>query len=243
MPAVAAAPPEPSSSGLSAMSASVVSEQRRDRRCVLQRRAGDLGRVDDAGLDQVDVLARGGVEADGQAFEPATPSRPRRRPSRPAFSAICVSGRLDGDLARCDAPVASSPLEASVVERLAAALQQGARRRRRRCPPRRPRWRRVSGVFDAVLLLLQLDLGRGADLDDGNAAGQLGQALLELLAVVVGVGVVDLGAGSGSTRPSICVVVAGAVDDRGVVLGRRRRFGAAEQVEAGVLELQADLLA
>src|SRR5258706_102737 len=48
-------------------------------------------------------------------------------------------------------------------------------------------------VLDAVLLLLQLDLGGGADLDDGHAAGQLGQPLLELLAVVVGVGVLDLG--------------------------------------------------
>jgi hypothetical protein len=45
-----------------------------------------------------------------------------------------------------------------------------------------------------VLLLLELDLGRGADLEDGNAAGQLGEALGKLLAVVVGVGVLDLGA-------------------------------------------------
>ena len=40
-------------------------------------------------------------------------------------------------------------------------------------------------VLDAVLLLLELDLGGRADLDDGDAAGELGQALLELLAVVV----------------------------------------------------------
>src|SRR3954465_14911687 len=38
-------------------------EERRDGGGVLQRRAGDLGRVDDAGLDQVHVLAGGGVEA------------------------------------------------------------------------------------------------------------------------------------------------------------------------------------
>ena len=49
-----------------------------------------------------------------------------------------------------------------------------------------------DGVLDAVLLLLELDLGGGADLEDGDATGQLGEALLELLAVVVGVGVVDL---------------------------------------------------
>jgi hypothetical protein len=52
----------------------------------------------------------------------------------------------------------------------------------------------VQGVFDAGLLLLHLDLGGGADLDQRHTAGQLGQALLQLLAVVVGGGLLDLGA-------------------------------------------------
>jgi hypothetical protein len=52
----------------------------------------------------------------------------------------------------------------------------------------------VQRVLDAGLLLLHLDLGGGADLDDGHAAGELGQALLELLAVVVAGGVLDLDA-------------------------------------------------
>ena len=52
----------------------------------------------------------------------------------------------------------------------------------------------VERVLDAGLLLLHLGLGRGADVDDGDAAGELGQALLELLAVVVGGGLVDLAA-------------------------------------------------
>ena len=51
---------------------------------------------------------------------------------------------------------------------------------------------RVQRVLDAGLLLLHLGLGRGADLDDGDAADELGEALLELLAVVVGGGVLDL---------------------------------------------------
>src|SRR5689334_891015 len=38
-------------------------EQTRDRGRVLQGRAGDLGRVDDPGGDQVDVLTGGGVES------------------------------------------------------------------------------------------------------------------------------------------------------------------------------------
>ena len=52
---------------------------------------------------------------------------------------------------------------------------------------------RRERVLDAVLLLLELDLGRGADLDDGDATGQLRQPLLELLLVVVRGRVLDLG--------------------------------------------------
>src|SRR5262249_24774678 len=51
---------------------------------------------------------------------------------------------------------------------------------------------RVEGILDASLLLLHLGLGRGADVDHSNAAHQLGQALLELLPVVVAGGVIDL---------------------------------------------------
>ena len=50
----------------------------------------------------------------------------------------------------------------------------------------------VQGVLDAGLLLLHRDFGRGADVDLGHAAGELGEALLELLAVVVAGGGVDL---------------------------------------------------
>ena len=51
---------------------------------------------------------------------------------------------------------------------------------------------RRERILDAVLLLLELDLGGRADLDDGDATGQLGEALLELLPVVVRGGVLDL---------------------------------------------------
>ena len=51
---------------------------------------------------------------------------------------------------------------------------------------------RVERVLDAGLLLLHLGLGRRADLDHRDAADELRQALLELLAVVVAGGVLDL---------------------------------------------------
>src|SRR3712207_7110107 len=48
--------------------------------------------------------------------------------------------------------------------------------------------------------LLQLGLGRRPDLDHGDAAGQLSQPLLQLLAVEVGGRGLDLGADRKSTR-------------------------------------------
>ena len=84
-----------------------------------------------------------------------------------------------------------------------------------------------EGVLDAVLLLLHLDLGGRADVDDGDAAGELGQALLELLAVVVGGGVLDLGLDLGDAVLDV-LLLAGAVDDGGVVLVDLDGLGGAE---------------
>ena len=100
--------------------------------------------------------------------------------------------------------------------------------------------RRGDGVLDAVLLLLELDLGVRADLDDADAAGELGEPLVELLAVPVAVGVLDLGAdlrdavGDGG-------VVATALDDRRVVLGDDDATRGAEDLEADLVELEPDL--
>src|SRR5205823_11169734 len=76
---------------------------------------------------------------------------------------------------------------------------------------------RLQRILDAVLLLLHLRLGRSAHLDDRDATRELGQALLQLLAVEVRVGVFDLGfdlADAALDRRRI----ARAVHDRGRVL-------------------------
>jgi hypothetical protein len=93
---------------------------------------------------------------------------------------------------------------------------------------------------DAVLLLLELHLGGGADLEDGHATRQLGQALLQLLPVVVGVGVVDLVLDLVDATVDL-VLGALALDDGGLVLGDDDLAGLAQQVEGRVLELEADL--
>jgi hypothetical protein len=51
--------------------------------------------------------------------------------------------------------------------------------------------RGVQRIFNAGFLLLHLHLGRGADMNDGDATGQFRQALLQLLAIVVRGGLVD----------------------------------------------------
>src|SRR5207237_2674005 len=96
------------------------------------------------------------------------------------------------------------------------------------------RLRVANGVLDAVLALLQLDLGGRADLDDRNAAGQLGQALLQLLTVVVGVAVLDLLADLVDATLDL-VGVARTLADGRLVLRRGELARLALQGEVGVL--------
>ena len=98
----------------------------------------------------------------------------------------------------------------------------------------------VQRVVDAVLALLDFDLGRAADLDDGNAAGKLGQTLLQLLPVVVRGGLLDLRLDLGAAALDVGLL-AGTVDDRGVLLVDADALGAAQHVERHVLELDAEV--
>ena len=94
-------------------------------------------------------------------------------------------------------------------------------------------------VFELGLLFLELDLGRGADLDHGHTAGQLGHAFLQLLAVEVRRRDVDLGLDF--LDPVLDRLVrAGALDDGGVVLGGDHAPGAAEVGDLGLLERAAE---
>ena len=98
----------------------------------------------------------------------------------------------------------------------------------------------VKGVVDAVLLLLHLDFGRAADADHRDAAGELGETLLQLLLVVVRGGLLDLRLDLLDARLDVRLL-AGAVDDGGVLLLDAHPLGAAEHVERDVLELDAEI--
>jgi hypothetical protein len=98
----------------------------------------------------------------------------------------------------------------------------------------------VQGVFDAGFLFLHLGFGGSTDVDDGDAAGELGEALLELLTVVIAGGfvdlVLDLGHASGDG-----VAAAFAFDDDGVFLADGDALGTAEVGELDVLKLDAEV--
>src|SRR3954454_11183554 len=208
-----------------------------DRRRVLERGAGHHGGVDDARGDQVHVLAGGRVEAvaglaaadvvdDDRALEARVLGDlterllERAEDDAGARALVVVLDRVDVDGGRRLEQRDTAARHDALLEGRAGGLQR---------------------VLDAVLLLLHLRLGGRADLHDGDAAGELGEALLELLAVEVGVRVLDL-------RLDLVdaaldgVRVAGAVDDRGGVLRHDDAAGAAELRDLRVLELEAHLL-
>src|SRR5690606_14677603 len=213
-------------------------EQTGDRRGVLQRGAGDLGRIDDAGLHEVLVLAGGDVVAVGGLA--ADDLLDDDRSLDAGVGAELLEGGLDGathDLGtelfvaferRDDGGNGLAGAEEGDAAAGDYAFLDG-------------RTGRVEGVFDALLLFLHLGFGRSADVDDGHAAGELGKALLELLAVVVGGGLVDLTtdllhAGLDVGR------LAGALDDGGVFLVNGDVLGAAEVGDLHVLKLDAEVL-
>src|SRR6185369_3855490 len=197
----------------------------------------DLGRIQDAKLDHVAVLAGLRVVAvvalacgdlvqhDARLFAGIRDDFTQRR-----------FHRALGDQ---DAVVLVFVVALELLDRFERTDQGNAAARDHAFLDRRTRG--VQGVFDARLLFLHLDFGRGANLDDRNAAGQLGHALLQLLAVVVRARFLDLRLDLLDARFDV-LALAGAVDDRAVLLGDLDLLRAAEILDRRLLERQADFL-
>src|SRR5699024_4308240 len=100
---------------------------------------------------------------------------------------------------------------------------------------------RRDGVLQAVLLLLDLDLGGGTDPPDGGAAGAPGQTLLELLPVPVGDAGLDLVADVTDAVLDLGLLT-GSVHDGGAVLGEGDTARTAQDLDRGVLQGQPNLL-
>ena len=190
-----------------------------DGRGVLQCGTGNLGRIEHAHFDHVAVGAVGGVEAEvaGTLDDLFTTTDG----SSPALATISRSGC---SMARRTILMPASwswlsPLRVPTRQRGRAAAQ---RRRRGRCLlQRRHGWR--AARLRRGPSFLHFDFGGGTDLDDGHAAGQLGNALLQLFAVVVAGGFLDLHADlldAGFDG----LLVAGTIDEGGVFLADSTRL-------------------
>src|SRR4030088_527445 len=150
-------------------------EQRRDGGGVLQRGAGDLGGVRHAGGEQVLVDTRGGVQAVTQ-----------RQALDLLHHDAALKAGVDGDLLERSLDRDANDvrtgglvtLELQARERSLGSLKQSDATTGDKAPLNTGLGV-AHGVFDAVLALFKLHLGGGASLDNGNAAGQLRQPLLE----------------------------------------------------------------
>src|SRR6266702_4187631 len=98
---------------------------------------------------------------------------------------------------------------------------------------------RVQRVLDAGLSFLHLDFGRGADLDDRNAAGELGYPLLQLFLVVIAGGFLDLGADALDPRLDR-LGIAGTVDKGRLFLVHFDTLRRTEVLQRRLLQGQAD---
>src|SRR5262249_26566970 len=102
------------------------------------------------------------------------------------------------------------------------------------------RSRRVHGVLDAVLAFLHLDLTGPADPDHRHPSCEFGKPLLQLLAVVVGGGLIDLRLDLADTALDLGLL-ARTLDDGGVLLLDHHLFGTTEHIDLHVLKLDAEV--
>ncbi len=108
-------------------------------------------------------------------------------------------------------------------------------------PLRERRPRSVQSVFEERLPLLHLGFGGGPNLDLRDAARELGQPLLQLLAIVIAFG--DLNLTPNHLNPAVDrFLVAGAFRDRRILRVHLDLLGAAEVAKLNVLELNSQVL-
>src|SRR5258707_3783762 len=212
-------------------------QQRGNRSRVLDRHANHLGRVDDALGDQVAVFAGLRVEAVGILIllQDLTDDH------RAVFASIDrdLTGRIgqrlahDLDTGLLVVVLGAKPLEVigGTEQGDAAARHDAFLNRRTGCMHR---------VINAIPALPHLDFSCAADADHRDAARELGQALLQLLTVVVRGGFLDLRLDL--VDPCLDVgLLASAADDRRILLVDHHLLGATEHGERDVLHLDAEI--
>src|SRR5271169_106881 len=213
-------------------------EQPRDRSCALQRGTNDFGWIDDPLAQQIAEFASLGVEAVGEAVlvqdfadhDGAVLTRVRHYlPRRPAQ---CFPDDLD-----------AMPL--ILVLALEFFDRLGCTQQRYTAPWQNAfvdcRAGRMHGIVYTIFALPDFDLSCAADADYGDAAGKLGESLLQLLEIVVGGGLPNLrldltNAGLDSSLRT------GPLDNDCIFLLDHHLLGAAERVKGDLIELDAEII-
>ncbi len=99
----------------------------------------------------------------------------------------------------------------------------------------------VKRIFHAGLFLLHFRFGCSADIDDGHTAGQLGQAFLQFLTVIIRGGLLDLALDLHHAALDVRRF-AGTFHDGGVFFLHRDPLGAAQVADLNVFQLDAEIL-
>src|SRR5690606_5393229 len=214
-------------------------DEARDGGGVLQRRAHDLSRIDHARLEHVAIFFGLRIEADHGVLFAQELAHHDRTFDTGIFGDLPKRG-LERLLHDVDAD--------SLVLVIGGDLAQGAR-----CAKEgnaaasddaflNGRAGGVKRIVNAVLALLDLDFGGAADADDGHAAREFRQPLLQLLAVVVGGGCLDLRLDLRDARLDVGLL-AFAINNGGGVFLDPYLLGATKLLAHHVLELDAEIFA
>src|SRR5579859_8061570 len=94
----------------------------------------------------------------------------------------------------------------------------------------------VEGIIDTVLLFLHFHFGGSAYVEDGYAAGELGETFLELLLIVIGSSGLDLCLDLVDAGQDIFLLALTA-NDGGIVLVDRHGSGSTQVAEVGAFQL------
>jgi hypothetical protein len=210
-------------------------EEAGDGSGVLEGAAGDLGWVDDAGGDEVFELACGDVVAfatfavfdvfdDESAFDAGVRGERAEGSFDGAADDVCAGGFVTFELEAVEGLLSAEESGTAAGDDAFFDGSAGG----------------VEGVFDAGLLFLHFGFGGGTDVDDGDAAGELGEALLEFFAVIVRGGFLDLALELGDAALD-GVFFAGAFDDDGIFLFDDDAFGATELGDFDGFEFEAEV--
>src|SRR5580704_8371048 len=212
-------------------------QQARDGGGVLQSQTRHLGRIQNAHFDHVAVLAGRGVVA-----ERSLALADSVQDHRGIFTGI------GDDLTQRLFDRAGQDLDArGLIFVLADQLLDGLERTNQSNTTAwdhalfHGRTGRVQRIFNAGLLFLHFDFGRSADFDHGNAAGELGNALLQFFLVIVRCRFLDLLAHAVDAALDVRGL-AGAVENGGVLFLHQNLLRFTQVIQRRLLERQADFV-